>query len=112
MNSFLEQSTPAEVAHFDSAWQRLMQNLLLSGEFAKIKPAAFSVYTIIAAHTGMTAERPFPNRRTIAEDTGLSVLVVERAMRDLAAMGYLEAVGDDFGVEYRFGAKHWQSVEG
>lgn len=112
MNSFLDEQTPAEAARFNSEWQSLMQHLMLSGELAKIKPKAFSVYTIIAAHTGLSTERPFPTRKTLSEDTGLSPLLVDRALRDLAKMGYLEAVGSALSVEYRFGAKHWEMLRG
>lgn len=70
-------------------WFRMMQDMIFSGEAAKIGPYGFMVYSVIKAHASLGTGESFPGIPLIAKEGGISEPQVKRELTRLEDMGYL-----------------------
>lgn len=84
-------SEQQQLSMFDANqnWFRMMQDMIFSGEAAKMGPHGFMVYSIIKAHASMNTGEAFPGVPLIAQEGGMSVAQVKRELAQLESFGYL-----------------------
>lgn len=86
------QQTPPkqhELFEAQTQWFHIFKAMIDSGDVAKMGPYAFTVYTVIKAHTNFSTGRAFPAVETIAEKAGVSVVQVKRELKTLEEFGYI-----------------------
>lgn len=71
-------------------WLRILKEMIDSGDWAKMGPYATSVYTVIKAHAAQNNGDSFPSQELIAEETGMSLSEVKRAVKKLVEMKYVK----------------------
>lgn len=73
----------------NQTWFRIFQDMIFSGEAAKIGPSGFMVYSVIKAHASLNSGESFPGIPLIAKEGGISPATVKRELNRLEEMGYL-----------------------
>jgi DNA-binding MarR family transcriptional regulator len=73
----------------NQTWFRIFQDMIFSGEAAKIGPSGFMVYSVIKAHASLNSGESFPGIPLIAKEGGVSPATVKRELNRLEEMGYL-----------------------
>jgi hypothetical protein len=58
----------------DATWFHVFDNMIESGDVAKMGASAFTVYCVVKKHIGLNSKQPgaWPGIETIAEKSGLS----------------------------------------
>jgi DNA-binding GntR family transcriptional regulator len=74
----------------DTTWFHVFKNMVDSGEVAKLKPLNFTIYCVIKAHVNFNTGQSFPSQETIAKKAGVAVRAVQRAIRELVKLGYVQ----------------------
>ncbi|OQS32943.1 helix-turn-helix domain-containing protein [Chromobacterium haemolyticum] len=84
-------SSEAEItpASADATWFHIFRQMFDSGDVAKMKPHAFTVYSAIKCHVNFNTGEAFPGVETLATMTGISERQVIRELASLEALGYL-----------------------
>ena len=76
-------------AKINSTWFRVLQEMIVSGTIAKIKPVGFSVYCVLKAYSRWTTGRIPITYAQIGAAIGRSADVVSRSIDTLEDHGYI-----------------------
>jgi DNA-binding transcriptional regulator YhcF (GntR family) len=74
----------------DTTWFHVFKNMIDSGELAKLKPTNFTVYCVLKAHVNFNTGQSFPSQELIAKKAGITLRAVQRAIRELVKLGYIQ----------------------
>ena len=87
-----------------SDWVHLFRYMVENGSISKMSGSALKVYVIIKTLSGFENGKTTASQQTIADQSGLSVIQVKRAVKELKFLGYL--------FSERFGRKNtYQIIE-
>lgn len=78
-----------ELFKAETRWFHVFKSMIASGDVAKMGPYAFTVYSVIKAHTSFSKGHSFPEISTIVEESGISKAQVHRALDVLEELGYV-----------------------
>jgi hypothetical protein len=78
-----------ELFKAETTWFHVFRSMIEGGDVAKMGPSAFTVYTVIKAHTNFATGRAFPGIETIVEKSGISKRQVLRELQTLEEFGYI-----------------------
>lgn len=75
----------------DGGWFHVLRSMFVNGEVAQMGLPALGVYLAIKSHTAMRDGSSFPGQDRLAEQLGVSIPTVKRALAVLVARGHIRA---------------------
>lgn len=89
----------------NASWFHVFHEMVKSGEVAEMQPGAVVVYLVLKSFTGLDDGRAFPELKTIAKYSGMSLASVKRHIDDLIKRGYVTKAAGRHRNEYRLREK-------
>ena len=88
----------------DVSWFSLLRTTIASGDMARMKPYAFTVYCVIKSYANYATGDSYPSVETISNCAGISLEKCGQSIKQLEKMGYIK-------VEKIGRNNHYKAVE-